>query len=167
MSSGSNVTAGPSALIENHPAPYGHRVTPREQALAGPEVEALLQALDDEYKAVATYEQVIADLGPIRPFTNIVEAERRHIEALRGLFDRYGVAMPANAWHGATASFGSVAEACAAGVDAEIENAAMYDDLIAATDHADIIEVFENLRRASQENHLPAFRRCARRGAAH
>lgn len=142
-------------------------MTPRERALAGPEIEALLEALDDEYKAVATYEQVIVDLGPIRPFTNIVEAERRHIEALRGLFDRYGIAMPANTWLGAAPTFGSVAEACAAGVDAEIENAAMYGNLIAATDHVDIIEVFENLRRASQENHLPAFRRCARRGSAH
>ncbi len=39
----------------------------------------------------------------------------------------------------------------------------MYDRLIAVTTRADIIEVFENLQRASQENHLAAFRRCTAR----
>ena len=32
------------------------------------------------------------------------------------------------------------------------------------THHRDIIEVFENLQSASQDNHLPAFRRCTERG---
>jgi hypothetical protein len=134
-----------------------------ERSLTEPEVNALLEALDDEYKAVATYEQVITDFGPIRPFVNIIEAERRHIEALRGLFDRYNLAMPSNPWPGTTPKFESIADACAAGVEGEIENAAMYEQLIGATHHTDIIEVFENLRRASQDNHLPAFRRCTQR----
>ncbi len=133
------------------------------EPLTDPEVNALLEALDDEYKAVATYEQVIADFGPIRPFVNIIEAERRHIEALRGLFNHYDLAIPANPWSGTTPKFESKADACAAGVDGEIENAAMYEQLIGATQRRDSIEVFENLQRASQENHLPAFRRCTQR----
>jgi hypothetical protein len=135
----------------------------QDRSLTEPEMDALLEALDDEYKAVATYEQVITDFGPIRPFVNIIEAERRHIEALRGLFDRYQLAMPANPWPGTMPKFKSVADACAAGVEGEIENAAMYERLIDATNHPDIIDVFENLRRASQDNHLPAFRRCTQR----
>ncbi len=65
---------------------------------------------------------------------------------------------------GTTPKFESVTDACAAGVAGEIENAAMYGQLIGATHRGDIIEVFENLRRASQDNHLPAFRRCTQRG---
>ena len=137
----------------------------RQRPLADHEIDALLEALDDEYRAVATYEQVIADFGPTRPFTNIIESERRHIEALRALFERYDLEVPANPWRGAAPAYDSVPDACAAGAAGEIDNAAMYERLIDATDHVDIIEVFENLQRASQENHLPAFRRCAERSA--
>lgn len=127
------------------------------------EIDALGEALDDEYKAVATYEQVIADFGEVRPFTNIVESERRHIEALCTCYRRYSVPIPENPWLGRAPRFDSINEACKAGVDGEIENAAMYDRLLDTTARADLIEVFGNLRRASQENHLEAFRRCADR----
>lgn len=40
------------------------------------------EALDDEYKARATYRKVIEAFGPVRPFVNIVEAEDRHAEAI-------------------------------------------------------------------------------------
>lgn len=128
------------------------------------EIAALHEALDDEYKAWATYDQIIQDLGPERPFINIVESEARHIEALRALFDRYGVEVPGNPWRNRVPRFASVREACQAGVEAEIENAALYERLMRSTEREDILAVFENLRRASQENHLPAFRRGATRG---
>ncbi len=54
------------------------------------EIEDLLMALDDRYKARATYRQVLADFE-VRPFSNIVEAEQRHIDALLVLFERYGI----------------------------------------------------------------------------
>ena len=60
------------------------------------EIGALHEALDDEYKAWTTYDQVIHDFGPERPFIHIVESEARHIEALRTRFERYGVVMPSN-----------------------------------------------------------------------
>jgi len=46
------------------------------------EVRALHEALDDEYRAFATYDQVIHDFGSVRPFINIRAAENRHIDAL-------------------------------------------------------------------------------------
>ena len=52
------------------------------------EIHALNEALDDEYLAWATYDQVIADFGEMPPFSNIREAEARHIEALCTLFAR-------------------------------------------------------------------------------
>lgn len=49
-------------------------------------------------------------------------------------------------------------------VEAEIENGEMYQRLLALTsDYPDVQQVFLNLQRASQENHLPAFQRCAER----
>ena len=102
------------------------------------EVRALHEALDDEYRAWATYDQVIADFGEVRPFSNIREAEARHIEALRTLFLRYGVAVPANPWPGKVARYANLRAACAAGVAAEIENAALYERLLASTRRPDI-----------------------------
>jgi hypothetical protein len=41
----------------------------------------------------------------------------------------------------------------------------MYERLLAMTaDYPDVGQVFRNLQRASQQNHLPAFQRCAMRG---
>jgi hypothetical protein len=125
----------------------------------------LIAALDDEYQARATYAQVIADFGNVRPFSNIVEAENRHARALIGLFERYGVPVPPDTWPGRTPRYGSLREACEAGVAAEVANAGLYEELLWGTDRADIREVYENLREASQERHLPAFRRCAARGS--
>lgn len=133
-------------------------------ALTEAERAALLEALDDEYRAVATYEAVIEDFGPVRPFVNIVESEQRHIEALTAILDRHGAEIPPNPWFGRVRRYGSVEEACAAGVEAEIDNAAMYDRLEAATARPEILRVFGNLRSASQQRHLPAFRRCAEGG---
>lgn len=128
------------------------------------EAQALRDALDDEYRAWATYDQVIRDLGPERPFINIRDAEARHIEALRALFVRYGLEAPENTWPGRVPRYASRREACEAGVAAEIANVDLYKRLQRSTDRADILQVFSNLQRASQERHLQAFQRCAAGG---
>ncbi len=132
--------------------------------LTSAEREALGDALDDEYRAWATYDQVIRDFGAVRPFINIRDAEARHIEALVSLFERYGLKVPENTWPGRVPRYESVREACEHAIEAEIENAALYDRLMESTNRADIATVFENLQQASQERHLPAFERCASRG---
>jgi hypothetical protein len=101
--------------------------------LAETEIRALNEALDDEHRAWATYDQVIADFGEVRPFSNIREAEARHIEALSVLFARYGLPMPENPWPGRVARYASLQAACEAGVAAEIENGALYERLLAST----------------------------------
>jgi len=133
--------------------------------LTASEVDALRAALDDEYHAWATYNQVIADFGETPPFSNIREAEARHIEALRSLYARYGLAMPDNPWPGKVTRYANLQEACAAGVAAEIENGALYERLLASTQRPDILIVFRNLQEASQQRHLPAFQRCVERGS--
>ena len=129
------------------------------------EIRALNEALDDEYLAWATYDQVIADFGEVRPFNNIREAEARHIEALCALFARYGLPVPENPWPGKVARYASLQAACEAGVAAEIDNGALYERLLASTQRPDILRVFRNLQEASQERHLRAFQRCARHGS--
>jgi len=125
------------------------------------EISALHEALDDEYYAWATYDQVIADFGEVRPFSNIREAEARHIEALLSLFRRYGFPVPDNPWPGKVERYDSLQEACEAGVAAEIANGELYDRLLAATQREAIRTVLRNLQEASQQRHLAAFRRCA------
>ncbi|MGD9543590.1 MAG: DUF2202 domain-containing protein [Methylocystis sp.] len=126
-------------------------------------IEALREALDDEYKARATYQSVIDRFGPVRPFVNIIEAEERHASALLHLFERYGVEPPKDRWAGRVSAPSSLAAACQAGVDAEIENAAMYERLLAQVSDARVRGVLMRLQEASQQRHLPAFRRCAER----
>lgn len=133
--------------------------------LSDSELRVLLEALDDEYKAWATYDQVLADFGETRPFSNIREAEARHIRALLGLFERYGLAVPANPWPGKVERYASLQAACEAGVAAEIANGEMYERLLGQTQRTDILTVLRNLQHASQQRHLPAFQRCAQRGA--
>lgn len=112
-----------------------------------------------------TYQRVIRDFGPVPPFINIVEAEARHISTLLALFAKYALPPPpVNRWAGKAPRFAGVHEACAAGVQGEIENVALYDRLLLATQRPGILQVFQALRSASQDRHLPAFRRCAQRG---
>jgi hypothetical protein len=131
--------------------------------LSDDEAGALREALDDEYHAWATYDQVIADFGMVRPFINIREAEARHIAALRVLFERYGLPLPKNTWPGRVARYSSVHEACAAAVAAEVENGRLYERLLARTRRPDVLTVLQRLKEASEERHLHAFRRCLTR----
>ena len=126
-------------------------------------VAALTEALEDEYKARATYRKVIETFGPIRPFINIVEAEDRHASALLCQFERFGLQPPKDRWAGRIEAPFSIAEACEAAVAAEIENAAMYNRFIAMVDDPAARKVLLNLQDASQNRHLPAFRRCLER----
>jgi hypothetical protein len=128
---------------------------------------AVLRALEDEYHAEAVYAATLDTFGEVRPFSNIIEAERKHQAALLDLLETYGVAAPANGYLTGEKPLGALPatlqEVCEIGVAAEIENARLYDEdlLPAVAGHPDIIQVFNNLRDASIDNHLPAFERCA------
>jgi hypothetical protein len=126
--------------------------------------EALTAALDDEYRARATYRAVLRAYGEVRPFANIVQSEERHIEALERLCKRYDVKVPPDPYASRIPAPESLEAACEAAAAAERENGALYERLIAAAgQRADVAEVFRRLRAASQENHLPAFERALAR----
>lgn len=125
-------------------------------------VTVLDQAIRDEYRAETTYEGVVRDFGAIQPFVNVLGAEERHSASIARLYVSRSLPPAANTWTLATVPhFATVTAACAAGVQAELANIAMYDALLATSLPGDVRQVFTNIRAASLENHLPAFRRCA------
>lgn len=129
--------------------------------------EAALTGLDDEYKAYALYEATIEKFGAVRPFVNIQKAEAQHIAAISAVLEADGAPIPSNPYLDGTKALpplpATVGEVCAEGVQAEIDNYSLYDNelLPVATGNAELVQVFQSLRDASQFDHLPAFERCA------
>jgi len=125
-------------------------------------VTALNKAIDDEYKALSTYQKVIAKFGMVRPFSMIIRAEETHITSLKALFDKYGLKIPKNNWEIKSLSLTTISAACQMGVIAEVANADLYKNTLlpAVTKHADITSVFTNLMNASEQKHLVAFEKC-------
>ncbi|MFT9599477.1 DUF2202 domain-containing protein [Mesobacillus sp.] len=125
--------------------------------------EALVYAIQDEYLAQARYDVVIGKFGSIRPFSNIKAAEQQHISALVTLFQKYEKQIPEdNAKQYVTAP-DTLKDAFNEGVQAEIDNIAMYDKLKTIPSlPEDAKMVFTQLGNASK-NHLRAFQRGAGR----
>jgi len=139
-----------------------HQANAPAKPLSKASVEALQLLLQDERRAEALYAAVIQKHGEVRPFSNIIEAERRHQYALENLLETHELTVPANPWKEKTVvAPATFKAACEAGVQAEIENVALYDRLMNTVKEPDLLEVFERLRWASQERHLPAFRKHA------
>ena len=163
------VNSGPNAGFG--PDYYGTGIQPvpgiglpaaAEGALSDTAVAALVAGIQDEYHAYAVYQAVIDQFGPVAPFTRIQAAEAQHIAALEVLFNRYGIPVPNPEPLEDLPQFGSIADACALGAQAEIANFELYDGWIAQSrDYPDLVEVFTALRNASEFNHLPAFEQCA------
>lgn len=126
---------------------------------------SLNMAIDDEYKAYTLYEATIEKFGSIRPFSNIINAEARHIESIENLMIQYEIPIPVNPYKKEKMMDlvpATIDEACKIGVQAEIDNAKLYDEKILplVEGFADAKLVLQNLRDASQLRHLPAFQRC-------
>lgn len=128
--------------------------------LSDAEKEALTQAILEEYGALNLYNGVIAEFGNVTPFYRIVKAEQQHVNALIKQATKYGVTIPENPGLAEDVSFGTLSEACSAGVAAEIADAALYDTLTPVTTHSDILQVYTTLQNASLKSHLPAFQAC-------
>ncbi len=124
--------------------------------------EALIEAINDEYKAHSLYEKTIEKIGFVRPFSMIIRAEEQHISSLKALFDKYGLEIPKDDWLSKVSAENTLKQSCQAGVDAEIANAKLYKDklLPIVSSYEDIVTVFTNLMNASQEKHLKAFEGC-------
>ncbi len=130
---------------------------------------AILDALtgpEGEYAAYAMYDAVIAKYGNVEPYVSIRRAEANHIAALQRLLDMYGVDYPKeNPYVGKVSAPDSLEQAAKAWAEGEIANVEMYDRLLPlVADYPNITAVFENLRSASLNQHLPIFQAAAENG---
>lgn len=148
----------PGACCQNGPQNQWNTAAPT-QPLSAAERNALEVALQDEYKSRAVYNRVLADFGEVRPFSNIVHAEGRHVAMLTQLYTRYGVPVPADAWATRVPAFDSLLAAAQASVQGEIDNGSLYDELLADVTNPELRSVFTALQYATMERHLPAFQR--------
>jgi hypothetical protein len=128
--------------------------------LSDAEKTALQEAILEEYGALNLYNAVIDQFGSVYPFSTIARAEQTHVNALVKQAVKYGVEVPGNPGLAVAVSFDTLADACSAGVEAEIADAALYDDLKLVTSHTDLLRVYDRLQGASLNQHLPAFEAC-------
>ncbi|WP_417620849.1 ferritin-like domain-containing protein [Parasphingorhabdus sp.] len=131
-------------------------------------VAAMDAALADERNAVLNYQTVLDRFGPVRPFVNIAEAEKRHINALLALYTAYNIPVPKNdTMVDPIFETADLQTLCELGVKGEIDNVRLYDEdlLPAVAGHSNIMTVMTRLRDASAQRHKPAFERCLARFA--
>jgi hypothetical protein len=122
--------------------------------------QAMVDAINDEYRARAYYQAVIDKFGAVYPFSNVVQAEERHVQLWEGLFAQSGLPVPEDPFAGKITAPDTLLEACQAGVDAEQADAEMYGNFLTTIDDPNLQAVFTRLRQVSLENHLTAFESC-------
>lgn len=153
---------GACVLNQNAPVNPTGTITPTT-------ADALRAAWLDERRAQAFYGAVLEKHGQVRPFTNILNAEKRHEQAVATLMDRYGVSKPSQDSTdvpGVPGVPATIAECARLSAQVERDNIAMYDRLLKDVTEPDVRAVLENLRAASLNNHLPAFERVSDRASA-
>lgn len=142
----------------------GMSATVARDGLSAELSKSLTAALQDEYKSENTYLRVLADHGDVLPFKNIVYAEKRHAAHIADVFAAAGESVPTSAWTVTNVpQYESAKEACTASIVLERENVALYDRLLAGDLTDDVRTLFTHLRGISEDRHLPAFERCAKR----
>jgi hypothetical protein len=138
----------------------GDCISTNLETLSAEEEDGLILAIQEEYKALNLYKAVINEFGNIAPFAQIVKSEQQHVNSLVKQADKYGVVVPSDPGVDASITFDSVSSACEAGVSAEIEDAALYDELTSFTNNTALLRVYSSLQSASLNSHLPAFQAC-------
>lgn len=125
--------------------------------------DALRAAWLDERRAQAFYGAVIERHGQVRPFANIIGAEKRHEQAVANLMRKYNVSEPGEGSADTPPAPATIQECAKLAAQVERDNVAMYGRLLKDVTEADVGAVMENLRAASLRNHLPAFEHVAGR----
>jgi len=167
-------TIDESDFVESAPLLDGLDVS---TSLTADETAGLLLMREEEKLARDVY-LTLADQWGVRVFSNIASSEAAHMAAMGDLITRYDLVDPiVNDVRGVftnpdlqklyndLVARGSVSVNEAFQVGALIEDLDIYDleNLLAKTDKADIMVVYENLQKGSR-NHLRAFTRQIERG---
>lgn len=120
-------------------------------------LESMLQyALEDEKLALAEYKSIINTFDVTRPFTNIIVSEETHISLILELYDTYNMEIKDFDASEHLIIPTTLEETYEIGVQAEIDNIAMYNIFLEQELNDDVREVFISLRDGSL-SHLSAF----------
>jgi len=138
---------------------YGNTAAKADNSLTIQDM--LLYAAQDEYTAQAEYAAIMGKYGMLRPFSNVIRAEGNHLAWLKDAFAAYKLPFPVDEASSHLIVPATLIDAYRTGVQAEVDNIAMYDSFLASpliqgTQYADLRTLFTNLANAS-ENHLRAF----------
>ena len=120
--------------------------------------DMLTYAVQDEYLARGEYLAIIDKFGEQRPYTNIVKSEETHLTFLKEVYLSYGLDFPADASADHLIIPADLLEAALTGVQAEIDNIAMYELFLTHDLPENVFEVFSALKSGS-ESHLLAFQK--------
>jgi hypothetical protein len=118
--------------------------------------DMLMYAVQDEYLARGEYLAIIEKFGNQKPYANIVEAEETHLSFLREVYLAYELEFPEDSSAAHIIIPDDLLEAAKTGVQAEIDNIAMYEKFLSYDLPENVIEVFSALKSGS-DSHLLAF----------
>jgi hypothetical protein len=148
-------------MAQNGTGLYNNLPPASADALPQEIIDLMISGWLDEQHAYAVYTAIMNQLGEIAPFVNIQQAEAQHAAAWERLFERYSIPLPAVPEFDLP-TVASRQEACALSAEAEVANAGLYDQMLAAfTPYPDLYQVAQALSSASELQHLPAFQNCA------
>lgn len=118
--------------------------------------DMLTYAIQDEYTARGEYIAIMDKFNVQNPYSNIMKSEETHIASLKSLYEAYGLTVPADDSKEHVVVPKDLLEAAKTGVQAEINNIAMYEKFLTYDLPDSVKQVFLSLGKAS-ENHLRAF----------
>ncbi len=120
--------------------------------------DMLMYAVQDEYLAHGEYQLIIEQFGSQRPYTNIMRSEEMHLSLLEDVFLSYQLDFPDDTSAGHIAKPDSLLDAAQIGVQAKIDNIAMYELFLSHDLPEQVADVFSALKSGS-ESHLQAFQK--------
>ncbi len=120
--------------------------------------DMLMYAAQDEYLAHGEYSAIVEKFGSQKPYANIIIAEETHLAYLKEVYLAYGLDFPADASADHIIVPVNLLEAAKTGVQAEIDNIAMYELFLKHDLPDNVLEVFSALKSGS-DSHLLAFQK--------
>lgn len=125
-------------------------------------LDMLTYAVQDEYLALGEYVSIMEVYGVQAPYSNISEAERSHLAMLQTLYQTYSLTFPTDPYPIDSLPPSNLLAAARLGVEAEIDNIAMYERFLSYNLPEDVATVFEILLKGSNQ-HLKAFEQQTKR----
>jgi hypothetical protein len=121
-------------------------------------MDMLTYAVQDEYLAHGEYQAITDKFGDQPPYSNIAKAEEMHLGFLQAVYSAYGLDFPEDGSAEHVVVPDTLLEAAQTGVQAEINNIAMYELFLTYDLPEDVSTVFTALRDGSK-SHLQAFQK--------